>query len=163
MGPGGVRHVECLDVDVDGRLVHDAVVYPLEPVVAPPHGEMLARQGRAGRFTVRAGVIPGADEHLARRGHVLRRPERGVAVAVAPAADEQRRGLDLVVAVPNAAGPPVITVLLIGQPGEQVRVVLLQALLPKLGPTVAAVFGIGRHCVHADHGAAVCAYVVVAA
>ena len=84
-------------------------------------------------------MVPGADEHFARRCHVLRRPERGVAVAVAPAADEQRRGLDLVVAAPNAAVPPVITVLLIGQPGEQVRVVLLQALLPKLGPT-------GRRC-----------------
>ena len=44
VGPGGIRHVERLDVDVDVRLVHDAVVYPLEPVVAPTHGEMLARQ-----------------------------------------------------------------------------------------------------------------------
>ena len=40
---------------------------------------------------------------------------------------------------------------------------MLQALLPKLGPAFAAVLGVGGHGIHAYHGAAVCAYVVVAA
>ena len=112
--------------NLDGRLLADAVVHPLEPVVVPPHVEIKAVVGCVlteidGPVRVHAihRVGPGPDDDLGSlpgggRASLFPKPvqippafEQQIAV---PAVDEVGGSLDEMVLVPNSVRLPVLVI-----------------------------------------------------
>ena len=132
VGRGG-----SLLVHDDRRLPVDAVVDALQPPVEPP--EHLGLEIDVGPRPARLGgpVGPRAQEQPRRRLHPRERPQRDVRVAVRPAADDHRRRTDPLDVLARRAVPPVVVAVLVRQPRQEPRLVLLEAALPFVAPAVA--------------------------
>ena len=134
------------------RLVHDAVVDALQPVVEEADQlvvpvDMWRRVGLVGRV-----MDPVADERLARRVRAaLEHSQRGVDVLVHPAADQEHRRREAVVAGREGTLPPVRPIVLLAEPLEEPDRGVLEAVEPFRCPGGAAVLGARRHRVHPDH------------
>ena len=134
--PGRRRH-GLLHPDAQHRLVHDAGVHALQPVVPPAQRLLQEADRRARRDVVRERVRPRADQPLARPGQALEQAQDAVGVAVGPAADGVDGDLDGGVVLADRAVLPVGVAALVREPGVDPRLVGLEALLPELAPALA--------------------------
>ena len=131
------RHV-VLHPDAQHRLVHDAGVDALEPVVPPAQRVLQEADLGTGGDLVGPGMGPGADEPLAGPRQALHETQHGVGVAVGPAADRVDGGLDGRVVLADRAVLPVVIAALVAEPGLGPVEVGVEALLPALAPAFAA-------------------------
>ena len=161
---GRDRRLRSLHVDDDRRFVHDAVRGGLAPVVEPAHhlAQVVDPRPRDGRVGQR--VVPRPDEHLHRhaaRGKPAIQPQRRVRIAVAPAADQERRAADRRRPSPTEPlrqyGPSVWCRSHCSRYGSLCG----EVLLPDAAQSSQRPFGVGRHRVPRDHARAVPADVVV--
>ena len=138
-GRAGRRPHEDLDPVVLRR------VRAAQPVVEPGDHLDVEVDPRPGVRRRGVGVHPRSGEQPVRHARLAQRrdgAERVVAVAVGPAGDQHHRALDPVVAValavgPQGAVPPVGTVAVLAQPGEQPRLDRLEPAAPLVAPAVA--------------------------
>ena len=89
VGPGGVLHPSA-----EGRLLLDAVLLALEPVVPPAQALLKEADLRARDGEVRILCAHGPISALSRARQALQQPRHRVRVAVRPAADGVDRALD---------------------------------------------------------------------
>src|SRR6185437_4874038 len=148
----GRRSHRVLYPGAQHRLLHDAVVDPLQPVV-PPAQRFLQEPDRGQRRGgLRPGVAPRPDQSLAGTAETLQQPRDGIGVAVLPAADGVNRGRDRRVVVDHRALFPVGVAALVLQPDLGQRLRCVDAAQPQTPPAICAHhLGIRRLGVRQQH------------
>src|SRR4026209_1283386 len=76
------------------RLVHDARLFALEPLVPPADALLQETDLRSGLGEMWIFVRPGADQLLPGTFEIGNEPEDGIGIAIRPAADRIDRALD---------------------------------------------------------------------
>ena len=126
------------------RLVHDARVAALQPMVPPAQHLLQEADLRPGPREMRIGMRPRSDQPLARRRQMLEQARDGIGVAVGPAADRIDRTLDRGVVLAHRAVPPIGVAMRMLQPALEEQRQPAQPLEPQRPPAVADQRGIGR-------------------
>ena len=134
------------------RLVHDAGVAALHPVVAPAQYLLQPADGGLNRHVMRVGMRPRADEAEPRHAETGKKPRHGFGVIVGPAGDGIDRNLDLREILADRSLLPVVVAALVAEPVDDPRLVLAHALAPHVAPGGAHDLGIGRQVIMGEHG-----------
>ncbi len=163
-GPGGLgdpvpvtarimrrRAGVILQEEAQRRLVHDAGIDALQPLVPPAGFFGQPVDGRAGFADMWILVRPRPDDALGRAGQILDQPEHGSAIAVGPAADGVDGDLDIRIILADRAVLPEGVAGLMLQPVLQPQPRISQTRQPHLAPAVADMNGVGRQGVDAEH------------
>ena len=116
------------------RLVHNAGLDALEPVIPPAQALLQKADGRTGHAHFREIVRPGANQPFARPGQPGQQARNRVIVIVRPAADGVDGNVDGRVGFANGAVFPVDVAALVTEPGCDVGRRLFQTFLPHLAP-----------------------------
>ena len=159
--PPRIRAIVSLHIDDDGRLIHEARIDSLAPMVEPAkHGRQVV-DARPRYAQVRLIVIPRTQENLSRNLQLVAEPERRVAVSVAPAADHEDGTTDALCDVTDRPVSPIGAVCLVPKPFEQIGLVALEVSLPDGAPVGIEPFCGRWHGVPGNHEAAIEARVVI--
>ena len=146
----GLRRRRAAGEEHDRRLEVDPVLRPAEPAVEPADQLADVVDAGTGDRVDRVHVAPRPHEQALGHVEVLDQPQGGVAVEVAPAADDHRRDPDQpVVGAQRAPAPerPVVLLLDRAVPGHEV----VDPRQPPLPPVVAGQGGHRREGVQRDH------------
>ncbi len=99
-------------------------------------------------------VGPGADQSPAGTLEMFHEPEDRVGVSVGPAADRVDGAVDRAIVLADRAVAPECVASLMGEPRDEGHGVGLEALKPKIAPTLTHHARVGRPADHAENSGA---------
>src|SRR6266511_1371667 len=126
------------------RLIHDAGIDALEPIIPPPQHLLQEADLRAGKRKMRITVGPRPDEALARHRQSLKKAWNCILIGIGPTADGVHRALDRRGILAYRPMLPISITSLVLQPKFEEQPHVLQALQPHRAPAIADKYWVGR-------------------
>ena len=152
LGIGRRRPHAFLHPGAQHRLVHDAGVDALQPVIPPAQRLLQEADLRARLRHMRIGMRPWPDQALLRAGQAGQQARNGIGVAVRPAADGIDGRGDGGIVLADRALLPVVVARAGARSSRGHQRVVLEPLQPHVAPALADHLGVRRLRAEGEHG-----------